>query len=638
MNKSVIALTLLFLQISALLFAQSTVSKQPLSNRIANYTIEVSLDTDNKTLLGNEKIVWKNTSMDAINELQMHLYLNAFRNEKTTFMRESNGGQLRGEKLEKDQKNWGNIYITSFTSNRGENLNSKISYIQPDDNNKNDRTVIKVELAEPLLPNQQIELSISFKAKLPKIFARTGFANDYFLLGQWFPKMGVYETKAVGNTTKGQWNCHQFHANTEFFADFGNYDVSMNVPTNYVVGATGIFKSETLLKNNRKLVRYTADDVHDFAWTTSPKFQIVEQKWKHVKIKAMMQPEHFSQANRYISSAMVALTYYEKHIGQYPYTVLTLVDPTLSGRGSGGMEYPTFITCGTSWGIGEWARFAEIVTIHEFGHQYFQGMLASNEFEESWLDEGFNQYMEGRIMDGTYKKGSQFNILGFQMDDMEASRESYVSMTNPRISPIYRNAWQYPKGSYSVLTYTKTATWMKTLENLVGEKVMNEILQTYFLRWKFKHPKAQDFITIVNEIVPKRLGSKYGSDMNWYFKQVLFEAPVCDYAITDLKNSDRKAPPAGEFTVQRLGDMIMPCEILVVFEDKTSKLIEWDGKNTLRSFFFKKKIKYVAIDPKHKNLMDIDLINNSKSIKPTKGFATKYAMKVLFWVQQLLLV
>lgn len=631
MQKQHFTKVLLFL----LLTSASTIAQNfSLSNRIANYTIEVALDTASKSLIGNEKISWTNTSSDAINELQLHLYLNAFRDNNSTFMKEKNRYSVSAEK---DSLDYGNIYITSFNSNRGENLFAKLKYIQPDDNNKEDRTVISVALQKPLLPNQQIELSLSFKAKLPKIIARTGYSRDFYLVGQWFPKMGVYEASGVRNAPKGRWNCHQFHANTEFYADFGTYDVTMNIPKNFSVGATGNFVSETFLKKDRKLVRYKAENVHDFAWTASPNYKVFEKKWKHVKIKALMQPEHAAQTERYFSSAILALAYFEKHIGQYPYSVLTLVDPPLSGRGAAGMEYPTFITCGTSWGVGEWARFAEIVTIHEFGHQYFQGMLATNEFEESWLDEGFNQYLEGRIVDESYGKGSQFNILGFKMDDMEASRDAYVSLPNPKITAIYRNAWQYPKGTYVVMTYSKTATWMKTLENLVGRNVMDEILQTYFIRWKFKHPSAQDFISIVNEIVEKRLGNKLGENMNWYFDQVLYNAPVCDYAITELENSGRKEPPAGRFTVERLEDMIIPTEILVVFDDKTSKILLWDGKATSRNFFFRKKIKYVLIDPKRKNLLDINRINNSKSQKQSKGVYTKYAMKALFWVQNLLL-
>ena len=618
---------LLFLLI--IFFLQINAQKSPLSNRIANYDILVKLDANKKTLDGKETLTWKNTSSDNISELQFHLYLNAFKDANSTFMKES-GGQLRGKKIDKNAKeNWGSISILSMYIRGGENLTNKIQFIQPDDLNEKDKTVIRVPLSKALKPDETITLNINFKAKLPKIFARIGFSNDYFLVGQWFPKIGVYEPAGMRYATKGAWNCHQFHADSEFYADFGNYHVNMTVPKDFILAATGIFQNEKVNKDKTKTITYHANDVHDFAWTVSPKFVVSERQWKHVKIKAVMQPEHSGSTERYFQSAIVALNYFDKNLGKYPHTVLTLVDPPLAGSGSSGMEYPTFITCGeTIWGMPNGMRLPEVVTIHEFGHQYFQGMLASNEFEESFLDEGFNQYYEGRIMDETYGKGSQFNILGFKIGDMESSRMSYVSMGNPKISEIFRFSWKYPKGAYSILTYTKTATWLKTLENMLGRPVMDEIMQMYFIRWRFKHPCVQDFINIVNEITPKRLGNKFGTNMNWYFEQVLYKAPVCDYAV---KGITQKA-----FIVERLGDMILPTEILVKFADGKEQLLAWNGKDYTKTYKFEQPIESVTIDPKNKILLDLNIINNSQTLKQSTLPFIKYAMKIMFWLENVI--
>ena len=618
------------------LFYHVRAQNKPLSNRIANYTIDVTLNAEKKTLVGKETLVWKNTSADNITELQFHLYLNAFRDKNSTFMKES-GGQLRGDRVDaSDIANMGSIDITSMKVRNGETLTQKIKFIQPDDLNDKDRTVISVPLSKPLLPNESIVLDIDFKAKLPKIFARTGFADNYFLVGQWFPKIGVYEPAGMRYATKGQWNCHQFHANTEFYADFGSYLVNMTIPKDFKLAATGIFQRETINKNNTKTITYKADDVHDFAWTTSPRFVITEQQWKHVKIKAVMQPEHTGSTDRYFQSAIVALEYFEKHVGKYPHTVLSLIDPPVNGAGSGGMEYPTFITCGTTWGLPKGIRIPEIVTIHEFGHQYFQGMLASNEFEESFLDEGFNQYYEGRIMDENYIPGSQVNFFGFLVNDMETSRRSYVKMKNPKITEVFRNAWEYPTGTYTIMTYTKTAVWMKTLENLIGRKVMDEVMQTYFARWRFKHPCVRDFITIVNEIVPKRLGNKYGADMNWYFEQVLYKAPVLDYAINSLNTVGNGKTTTGTFTAERLGDMILPTEIQVKFADGSQQLISWNGQEKTKVFKFNKAVTSAKVDPENKLLLDLNFNNNSKAIEPPTLVIKKYSLKIMFWVQNLM--
>ncbi len=613
-----IFLFILFL-ITYNLFAQK-------SNRIANYEITVSLNPKTKVLLGFESLKWTNTSKKSINELQFHLYLNAFKDENSTFMKES-GGQLRGNKIKKNEiRNFGNIKLNSLKIRNGENLFPKIKFIQPDDLNEKDKTVISVTLSKPVAPNESITLDINFTAKLPKIFARTGWSKgDYFLIGQWFPKIGVLEEN-------GEWNCHQFHAHSEFFADFGVYNVKITVPENYIIGSSGIKISEKKSKNSYKTYQYLAEDVHDFAFTASPHFKVFRKIHKGIILDAFMQPEHSAQVERYFESVINAINYLEKNIGKYPYKTLTMVDPPLAGLGSGGMEYPTLITCGSYWGIGKWGKLAEVVTIHEFIHQYFQGMLASNEFEESWLDEGFTQYIEGKIMDESYPNGSQINILGFTLNDLASSRAGYVSLANPEISQIYRKSWEYPSGTYGVLTYQKTATWLKTLEGLLGKKAMHEVLKTYFERWKFKHPTAQSFIDVVNELITKRTDSK---NMDWFFKQVLFEAPKCDYAVTNLKNETRKNGTRGNFTVQRMGDMIMPTDIKIVFADKTFQIIHWDGKDKTKKFQLKKKIKFVKLDSETKNWMDLNLINNSLSTQNHPLFATKFATKMLFWVQQL---
>lgn len=628
MNKKILFLLLSLPSFYCL--AQKAELPKPLSERIANYTIDVTLDTESKQLTGKQKLTWKNTSTDKITELRLHMYLNAFKNERSTFMKESDGGRLRNNKMDKTaDENWGNIEITSFKTSRGENLYGKMKFIQPDDLNIHDKTVLQVTLQKPVLPDETIELLIDFKAKLPKIFARTGFADNYFLVAQWLPKIGVYEAAGERYAETGQWNCHQFHANTEFYADFGNYDVRINVPQEFVIGATGNLVNEVNLKNNRKLLTFHAEDVHDFAWTASPKFVVSTQKWKHVNLKVLMQPEHQYLTYRYFDAAKKALEYFEKHVGKYPYSTLTMVDPPIAGSGSGGMEYPTFITCGSFWGVGEWGKFQELVTVHEFGHQYFQGMLASNEFEESWLDEGFTQYMEGRVMDEMYGKGSQIDLFGFQMGDVASSRQSYVSMKNPEISEVFRFAWKYPKGAYSIMTYTKTATWMRTLENLIGREVMDEILQTYYQRWKFRHPSGKDFIDIVNEIVPKRMGNKFGESMDWYFEQVLYKAPTCDYKVAEITNAEG----SGKFTIEREGDMVMPTEIEVLFTDGSKKLIDWNGKENTKTFVFKKQIKHIWLDPETKNLMDLNIVNNAKSVNQSRTIFVKYSAKFLFWVQ-----
>jgi len=619
--------------------AAKPVFPTPLSPRLANYQIDVTLDPVSKKINGRETLTWRNPSNDVIRELRFHLYLNAFRNEQSTFMRES-GGQLRGDQIDRSSKEdpYGYMEVVSMKTN-GESL--AYEYIQPDDQNRDDHTVIRVPLSKPVGPGETIKLAINFRAKLPRIFARTGFSRDFFLVGQWFPKIGVYEPAGTRYARQGQWNCHQFHAHSEFYADYGVYDVNITTPKDYWVSATGLFQSEKMHANGTKTILYHAEDVVDFAWTASPHFQVVNDSWKRpsggtVAIELIMQPEHLQQAQRHLDAAKAALTYFDKHLGKYPFPNLTIVDPPFHASGSFGMEYPTFITAGTVWALPAGARFPEIVTIHEFGHQYFMQLIASNEFEEAWLDEGFNQYYEGRIMDETYGvRSSQIDLLGFKMGDMESSRDSYVHQDNPAIGSSFGNTWQLPDGQYGVLTYSKTATWLKTLEGLVGRPVMDEIMQTYFIRWKFKHPDADNFIAIVNEIVPKRLGTKYGPNMNWFFDQALYGDQVVDYELISIKNRRQNGLHQGIITVQRNEDGKMPVDVLVHFENGKELMLFWDGKARQRQFVLTEnaKVLWATVDPKQKIYMDTNLNNNSLTLEPSSAPAAKFAAKFLFWIE-----
>ncbi|GAB2529196.1 M1 family metallopeptidase [Spirosoma aerophilum] len=635
-------LPLLLLGIALTGFAQSAkpIFATPLSPRLANYQIDVTLDPATKKLTGRETLTWRNPSTDVVRELQFHLYLNAFRNENSTFMRES-GGQLRGEGIDRNAKEnpYGSIDIVSMKVRNGEPL--AYQFFQPDDQNRDDHTVIRVPLSKPVGPGETIVLDIAFRAKLPKIFARTGFSRDFFLVGQWFPKIGVYEPAGTRYAKVGQWNCHQFHAHSEFYADYGVYDVNITTPKDYWVSAVGLYQSEKIHPNGTKTLLYHAEDVVDFAWTASPHFQVINDKWKRpgggeVSIELVMQPEHIHQAQRHIDAARAALAYFDKQLGKYPFPNLTIVDPPVHAQGSFGMEYPTFITAGTAWFLPAGARFPEEVTIHEFGHQYFMQLLASNEFEEAWLDEGFNQYYEGRVMDETYgPRSSQIDLFGFGMGDMESSRDTYVHQDNPALGSSFGNTWQLPDGQYGVLTYAKTATWMRTLEGLVSRRVMDEIMQTYFIRWKFKHPNGQNFIDIVNEIVPKRLGNKYGPDMNWFFAQALYGDNVVDYQLLSIKNSRPNGRQQAVITVQRNGDGKIPVDILVHFDNDRELMLHWNGEDRQHKFMVAEnaRVSWAKVDPTQKIYMDTNLNNNSLTLSPSTAPAAKFAVKFLFWIE-----
>jgi hypothetical protein len=234
--------------------------------------------------------------------------------------------------------------------------------------------VVRVVLPRPVAPGESLTFDVAFTAQLPRVFARTGYVRDYALVGQWFPKLGVYEPAGRRGRTTGGWNCHQFHATSEFYADFGHYRVAMTVPSTHVLGATGVRVSRTDHGNGTTTYVHEQSNVHDFAWTVDPRFVEVRRRFdaarevseaearavadlldrpieavrlSNVEVILLMQPDHLAQTERYLRAAMLAIKWFGLWYGRYPHQTLTIVDPAPGAGGSGGMEYPTFITAGT---------------------------------------------------------------------------------------------------------------------------------------------------------------------------------------------------------------------------------------------------------------------------------------------------
>jgi hypothetical protein len=353
--------------------------------------MDVKLNTDTKTVSGNMEAYWINRSSDTVPDIQMHLYMNAFRSNRTTFYKE-----LGGSPGEKDS-DLGWIEIKSFENKNGIDLIPRIQYISPDDGNMEDKTVLKVLLPEPAKPGDTVFVKVTFETKLPTNIRRTGYNDDFYFIGQWFPKFGVYEQAGMRYATRGSWNCHQFHAHSEFYADHSVYDVTITLPVDYVTGSGGMLISETASREQKTLI-YRAEDIVDFAWTAWPGYAVFNDKWKHVNITLLIPKDRVSQVERQFTAVKHALEYLNDCVGPYPWPYLTIVDPPLKGSGSGGMEYTTIFTSVSSFFMPAFYHMPEMATVHEFGHAYFMGILASNEFEEPWLDEGVNTFWEDWII------------------------------------------------------------------------------------------------------------------------------------------------------------------------------------------------------------------------------------------------
>ncbi len=633
------------------------------SVRNANYDIKLTLDHEAKKITATETLIWINHSPDTIQEMRLYMYLNAFKNTNSTFL----GGTTNvfGQTFEdRTAEEWGWIEVTKAVQRGQGDLTEPvpiesgvIKYIQPNDDNEDDQSVLQVPLDQGVMPGDTLFLDMKFTAKMPKIIARTGYADkDYFAFLHWFPQAGVYEKNRAG---EWGWNCHQFFRTTEFYSDFGVYDVEMTLADHLIIGASGCKIKDQNNGNGTRTVKYHVEDVIDFAWVCYSEFEEHRDQWNHVEIKAMVPVEHRSLAPRLIQAVKNSLEYLTENVGEYPFTTITIIDPPLHGLRSGFMEYPTLITGGSFWGAPKGFRGVESLIVHEFAHQYFMMMLASNEKEEAWLDEGFVTYYEDRIGINYFgEKHSQQDLFGLHHGNREMSRVEYTSINNLASGATVDQGWNNKTTRSRELVYQKTGTMLVTMERLLGLETMNRLIKTYFERWKFKHPRGEDFIAVALEVVEKEKGAEMKSVIESLLRQSIYEASYCDYALSNAV-SRQKRTPMGLFgttdsmdyqkeelkdgynnvvRVDRKGGMILPVVIEIIFKDGSNKIIEWDGVANSRTFEFESATKMVSahIDPEQKIYLDIDLNNNSYTWQPETSVFWKYALKVMFWVQNVL--
>ncbi len=578
-------------------------------------------------------------------------------------MRERLLGGTAGPLLDRPERDWAwtevrTLRLAGADGGTAIDLTSRLRFIAPDDGNSDDRTLLEVPLPDAVQPGQTIVLDLEWQARVPRTFARTGRIGNFFFLAQWFPKVGVLEADG--------WKARQFHAGTEFFADYGVYDVRLRVPSRWVVGATGREQERLDNGDGTTTHRYVQEDVHDFAWTTSP--DLIEQRarFEHpglppVDMRLLIQPEHLAQTDRHFAATRAALRYYGEWFGPYPYGHVTVVDPAWQS-GAGGMEYPTLFTAGTRWWAPRGVTQPEGVTVHEAGHQFWYGLVGNNEFDYAWLDEGLNTFSTARTIAEAFTPNylSERLFRGFVpwvYRDIVLDRATEgnglggyrrAAESDAQATP----SWRYFPATGSTITYSKTALWLHTLERLIGWDVLRSAMNTFFARFQFRHPRPEDFFAVVNEAS--------GQDLTWFFDQAHRGSNVFDYAVTDLRSRaaqvrgfveqdgerrfvrDRKDEGVWETTVivRREGEAVFPVDLLVTFDNGETVRERWDGQERWRAFTWVKpaKARAAIVDPDQVLVLDVNATNNSRTLEPRSvQAATKWSLRWLVWLQDLLL-
>jgi hypothetical protein len=613
------------------------------SPRSANYDIAVRLDHGARTLHGRETIRWRNISGAETDQLQFHLYWNAWKDESSTWLRER---RLAGLSVPTHVDRWGSTTVTRLAVKRPDgstaDLTSQQRFLAPDDGNTADRTVMAVTMPWEIAPLEIVEITVEWRAKVPRPHARTGYVGNYYFVAQWFPKVGVLEDNG--------WNTHQFHSATEFYADYGSYDVRITVPRQFVVGASGV-EVMTLDNGDGTLThRYRAEDVHDFAWTASPNFIDVRRTFEHptlpkTEMRLLLQREHAGQEDRHFAATAATLKYYGEWYGPYPYGYITVIDPAWQS-GSGGMEYPTLFTAGSRWLAPGAVTQPESVTVHEAGHQWWYGIVGSNEFEHAWMDEGLNTFSTARVIEQAFEPNyyAQRYFGGFipwTFRDIPLARAT----DNNRL-PGYRDnaeadaqsthSFRYWPGTATFITYNKTALWLATLERSLGWPVLQSILSTYFERWKFRHPYPQDFFDVVNSATR----THGGDDLTWFFDQVYRGSNVFDYGVQELRTERRGDTHRSSVVVRRYGEATFPVEVVTRFANGEHVRERWEGTERRAVYVYERTTPAVSVqvDPRRVLLLDVNYTNNSRTLQPrTREAGLKWGLQWMAWLQDLML-
>ena len=612
------------------------------------YTIEVTLDDKEHILTANETIEYKNNSPDELKFIYMHLWPNAYKNNETAMAQQlfENGGTRFYYAEEKDR---GYIDDLDFKVN-GSSVNWEYDSVHID--------ICKIMLSEPLKSGESITISTPFKVKIPKgVYSRLGHMGETYQITQWYPKPAVYD--------KDGWHPMPYLSQGEFYSEFGSFDVSLTLPKNYVVGATGDFvdgqdeldwlnykaeqcekqsfeKKKTSRRQQQKKMKdeeyppsssemktlhYRQDNVHDFAWFADKRWHVQkgEVKLPHsgrtVTTWAMFtDAEPHLWKDKSIEYLNDAIYYYSLWNGDYPYDHMTAVDGALTA--GGGMEYPNITVIGTSG-----SPFSlETVIMHETGHQWFYGILGSNERLHPWMDEGLNSFNENRYIETKYSDSAL--ILGFKKDkkifeifDLNRPHKDlyyYAYLLNARRNldqPIEEHSTKYASMNYGTIVYMKTAVTFDYLMAYLGEDTFDRTMQRYFNEWKFKHPQPGDLQKIFEDETNKNL--------SWFFEDMIQTTKKLDYKIVKAKKEKFQTASevtAYKITIKNAGEIKGPYQISGIRNDSIVETKWFDGFEGTKTIIFPDgDFEKLKIDATY-DMPELDKKNNTIN---TKGLCKK---------------
>jgi hypothetical protein len=473
-------------------------SGPPLPNStaaVASYTWLVRFDADAHTASARGTIRWRNASRLPVSELWFHLYLNAFEHDRTLFLSSPFGAGRSRHAL----RDYGHTDVKRLVWREGGGVEDLWPAAAPHAPGfPQDRTNYRLPLPRPVEPGESVTLDVEFESRLPGLLERTGYFGGFHFFGQWFPKLARLESD-------GTWAHFPFHPNAEFYADFGDYDITLDVPPGVVVGATGK-RVEERQEEGRQRLRYQARSVHDFAWTAWSEFEEATERVGSVELRVLFPPGQRGNADATLRVLREALPRLEAWLGAYPWPALTIVHPPRGAESAGGMEYPTLITTGGPWFVHRVGRALETVTIHELAHQWFQGLVATHEPKWPFLDEGLTTAVEATLVRELYGDGSALRV-GEWAVSADALRRVHAARA-AQAGPITRHAAEFADfDEIGRVVYARTGTLWRTFENVHGSESMREVLARFARRFRFAHPGPADFFAVAREVLGATAGA-----------------------------------------------------------------------------------------------------------------------------------
>ena len=506
-----------------------------------NYTIQVTLDDQSHMLRGSEEFVYTNNSPATLNSLYIHLWPNAYKNKNTALAKQL---MMSGKDylFRNDPEYQGFIDSLDF---KADGTSVKLTY------DAKNIDIAQLTLNKPLAPGEKVVITTPFRVKLPSgEVSRMGHIGQTYQITQWYPKPAVYDEKG--------WHPMPYLNQGEFYSEFGSFDVSITLPEDYTVGSTGDLQTEREIKRLNllaeyngdssilvnsgttvmKTIRYTQSRVHDFAWFADKTFLVLKgqvvlpRSGRTVTTWAMYTPLSSGlwkpHALEYLHDGILK---YSQWNGDYPYNQVTAVDGTISA--GGGMEYPNVTVIG---GVSNKEEL-EVVIVHEVGHNWFYGILGSNERDFGWMDEGLNTLNEMRYVASKYPTNTRLSDmvkgLAKKLGMMGLSHKDegdlmYRCMASFGVDqPIQTLSTDFSSANYGGVMYQKTGLVFHYLKAYLGDSMFDVCMQAYFERWKFRHPQPEDFRAVLEETSGQKLG--------WLFDDLIDSRKVADFKIARVK-------------------------------------------------------------------------------------------------------